>query len=130
MIRRVGEVLRLETESCPELVRLTSLSLNLAIEKVPRVELDARLGCRDIECTAGRRVHNMDDLSKRSHLAIKNEVVSIPNSVVVTTQSKNFSALQRTAGIIVHTEVTIGYTSPWRQVEAMLLAAAEPLAEL
>jgi len=44
---------------------------------------------------------------------------------VVTTQAKNFSMLQRTTGLIVHTSVTIGYTSPWRQVEAMLLNAAE-----
>ncbi|HWC16791.1 MAG TPA: mechanosensitive ion channel domain-containing protein, partial [Terriglobales bacterium] len=56
---------------------------------------------------------------------IKNEIVSIPNSVVVTTQAKNFSMLQRTTGLIVYTSVTIGYTSPWRQVEAMLLTAAE-----
>ena len=56
---------------------------------------------------------------------IKNEIVSIPNSVVVTTQAKNFSMLQRTTGLIVHTSVTIGYASPWRQVEAMLLTAAE-----
>lgn len=56
---------------------------------------------------------------------IKNEVVNIPNSVVVTTQTKNYSKLQKTTGVIVHTEVTIGYTAPWRQVEAMLLLAAE-----
>jgi len=56
---------------------------------------------------------------------IKNEIVNIPNSVVVTTQAKNFSMLQRTTGLIVHTSVTIGYMSPWRQVEAMLLNAAE-----
>jgi small-conductance mechanosensitive channel len=56
---------------------------------------------------------------------IKNEVVNIPNSLVVTIQSKNFSMLQRTTGLIVHTSVTIGYTAPWRQVEGMLLTAAE-----
>jgi small-conductance mechanosensitive channel len=56
---------------------------------------------------------------------IKNEIVNIPNSVVVTTQTKNFSMLQRTTGVIVHTSVTIGYAFPWRQVEAMLLTAAE-----
>ena len=56
---------------------------------------------------------------------IKNEVVNIPNSVVVTIQSKNFSMLQRTTGLIVHTSITIGYTAPWRQVEGMLLTAAE-----
>ena len=52
-------------------------------------------------------------------------MVNIPNSVVVSTQAKNFSRLQETTGIIVHTKVTIGYAAPWRQVEAMLIMAAE-----
>jgi small-conductance mechanosensitive channel len=56
---------------------------------------------------------------------IKNEVVNIPNSVVVSTQVKNFSRLQDTTGVIVHSEATIGYTAPWRQVEAMLILAAQ-----
>ena len=33
--------------------------------------------------------------------------------------------LARGEGLILHTEVGIGYETPWRQVEAMLLAAAE-----
>jgi len=55
---------------------------------------------------------------------IKNEVVSIPNSVVVSKEAKNFSRLQGADGVILHTSVTIGYTSPWRQVEALLIIAA------
>jgi small-conductance mechanosensitive channel len=38
----------------------------------------------------------------------------------------NYSSLARgSGGLILHTEVGIGYETPWRQVEAMLLAAAE-----
>jgi small-conductance mechanosensitive channel len=58
---------------------------------------------------------------------IKNEIVSVPNSVAVNTKVKNFSRLHRdteAGGVIVFTSVTIGYTTPWRQVEAMLILAA------
>ena len=37
----------------------------------------------------------------------------------------NYSSLARTQGLILHTNVGIGYETPWRQVEAMLLLAAE-----
>lgn len=36
----------------------------------------------------------------------------------------NYSALARERGLILHTTVGIGYETPWRQVEAMLLLAA------
>jgi small-conductance mechanosensitive channel len=57
--------------------------------------------------------------------SLKNEEVIIPNSTILTAQVINYSALARTEGLILHTEVGIGYETPWRQVEAMLLAAAE-----
>jgi small-conductance mechanosensitive channel len=36
----------------------------------------------------------------------------------------NYSAFTRSEGLILHTEVGIGYDTPWRQVEAMLKMAA------
>jgi hypothetical protein len=33
----------------------------------------------------------------------------------------NYSSLAKTRGLILHTTVGIGYETPWRQVEAMLL---------
>ena len=54
----------------------------------------------------------------------KNEEVSIPNSLVLATDVVNYSAATRAKGLIVHTSVGIGYETPWRQVEAMLLEAA------
>lgn len=56
---------------------------------------------------------------------IKNEVVTVPNSAIVGGQVVNYSSLARKAGLILHTTVTIGYDTPWRQVEALLVAAAE-----
>jgi small-conductance mechanosensitive channel len=54
----------------------------------------------------------------------KNEVVAIPNSAIVDGEVINYSSLAKTDGLILHTTVGIGYETPWRQVEAMLLEAA------
>jgi small-conductance mechanosensitive channel len=55
----------------------------------------------------------------------KNEIVSVPNSKIISGEVMNFSALARDDGLIIHTTVGIGYDVPWRQVRAMLLLAAE-----
>jgi small-conductance mechanosensitive channel len=52
---------------------------------------------------------------------VKNEEVIIPNSVVLATDVVNYSSQGRTEGLIVHSKVGIGYETPWRQVEAMLI---------
>ena len=57
--------------------------------------------------------------------SLKNEELILPNSIVIDSQIINYSALARSEGLILHTTVGIGYEVPWRQVEAMLLAAAE-----
>jgi small-conductance mechanosensitive channel len=59
---------------------------------------------------------------------IKNEDVSIPNSLVINNHIVNYSAQARTHGLILHTAVTIGYDVPWRQVEELLVAAARTTA--
>ena len=55
----------------------------------------------------------------------KNENVAIPNSVILGTEVINYSVFARERGLIVAQKVGIGYDVPWRQVEAMLLAAAD-----
>jgi small-conductance mechanosensitive channel len=61
-----------------------------------------------------------------THLrSYKNEEIVIPNSQILAHEVLNYSSLAREHGLILHTEVGIGYETPWRQVEAMLLAAAE-----
>ena len=60
-----------------------------------------------------------------THLrSFKNEEIVIPNSQILSGDVINYSSLARAHGLILHTEVGIGYETPWRQVEAMLLAAA------
>jgi small-conductance mechanosensitive channel len=61
-----------------------------------------------------------------THLrSFKNEELIIPNSQILNGEVMNFTSLSRTRGLILHTEVGIGYETPWRQVEAMLIMAAE-----
>jgi small-conductance mechanosensitive channel len=61
-----------------------------------------------------------------THLrTVKNEEVIIPNSTILNNEVVNYSSLARTRGLILHTTVGVGYATPWRQVEAMLLMAAE-----
>jgi small-conductance mechanosensitive channel len=52
------------------------------------------------------------------------EVLTLPNSMITNTVTKNYSRTVQGAGYVVDTVVTIGYDTPWRQVEAMLLEAA------
>jgi small-conductance mechanosensitive channel len=55
---------------------------------------------------------------------VTNEQVTIPNSSFLTTSVVNYTALAASHGLILHTEVGIGYEVPWRQVHAMLEEAA------
>jgi small-conductance mechanosensitive channel len=55
---------------------------------------------------------------------VKNEVVSIPNSLILTNQVINYTTLAAQRGLIVHTSVAIGYSAPWRTVHELLIAAA------
>ncbi len=52
------------------------------------------------------------------------EEVILPNSVVFGQPVRNFSRLVEDGQFVLHTAVTIGYATPWRQVHAMLLEAA------
>lgn len=54
----------------------------------------------------------------------KNEVVTIPNSFIMSSHTVNYSASARQYGLIIHTTVTIGYDVPWRQVHQLLINAA------
>jgi small-conductance mechanosensitive channel len=52
------------------------------------------------------------------------EMLTLPNSMITGAVTKNYSRTVQGAGYVVDTVVTIGYDTPWRQVEAMLLEAA------
>jgi small-conductance mechanosensitive channel len=55
---------------------------------------------------------------------VKNEVVSIPNSLILTNQVINYTTLAAQRGLIAHTSVAIGYSVPWKTVHELLIAAA------
>jgi small-conductance mechanosensitive channel len=54
-----------------------------------------------------------------------NEEITVPNSVIIGSQVINYSSQARQGRLILRTTVGIGYETPWRQVEGMLLLAAE-----
>ena len=56
---------------------------------------------------------------------MRNEEVTIPNAVLIGNPIKNYTSAGGEKGALVSTSVTIGYDTPWRQVHAMLIAAAE-----
>ncbi|MCE7761322.1 mechanosensitive ion channel [Pseudomonas putida] len=53
------------------------------------------------------------------------EVLTLPNSMITGSVTRNYSRVVQGQGYIVDTVVTIGYDTPWRQVEAMLVEAAQ-----
>jgi small-conductance mechanosensitive channel len=69
------------------------------------------------------------DIIERSLLVtrirtIKNEVISIPNSTVMSNHTMNYSVETENKGLIIHKTVTIGYDIPWQRVHELLLQAA------
>jgi small-conductance mechanosensitive channel len=56
---------------------------------------------------------------------IKNEVISIPNSTVMSSHTINFSSETADRGLILHSTVTIGYDVPWKKMHEALLMAAD-----
>ena len=60
----------------------------------------------------------------------KNDVITIPNANLMTSQTTNYTFSAHNYGVIVHTKVTIGYDMPWQQIRDLLLAAAAKTAHL
>ncbi len=57
---------------------------------------------------------------------IKNEIISVPNSTVMSNHTINYSnEADQGAGLILHTTVTIGYDVPWQKMHEALLNAAD-----
>jgi small-conductance mechanosensitive channel len=55
---------------------------------------------------------------------VKNEEVHLANSLLLGTASTNYSRLANSDGLYLPARVSVGYSTPWRQVHAMLLQAA------
>lgn len=56
---------------------------------------------------------------------IKNEIISIPNSAVMSSHTINYSSDAPLKGLIIHTTVTIGYDVPWKEMHETLIEAAK-----
>jgi small-conductance mechanosensitive channel len=56
---------------------------------------------------------------------LKNEIVTIPNSTVINSQTTNLSESAKTQGLIIHFDVSFSYETPWRTVHQLLIDAAE-----
>jgi small-conductance mechanosensitive channel len=74
-------------------------------------------------------VSELGMLSTKIHTT-KGELVTLPNAVVAGTKVINYSRQASMNGPLLHTAVTIGYDTPWRQVHGLLLMAADRTAGL
>lgn len=54
----------------------------------------------------------------------KNEIVSIPNSSVMSGHTINYSSEAPNSGLIIYSTVTIGYDVPWKKMHEILIEAA------
>lgn len=55
----------------------------------------------------------------------KNDIITIPNSNLMNSQTFNYTRSAEDFGIIVHTKVTIGYDMSWQLIRQLLLDAAK-----
>lgn len=54
----------------------------------------------------------------------KNEEITIPNSVVLAANTVNYSTFSKNEGLIIHTNITMGYDYAWQDIYAALIEAA------
>ncbi|MGO4817774.1 mechanosensitive ion channel domain-containing protein [Flavobacterium sp. W22_SRS_FP1] len=55
---------------------------------------------------------------------VKNEIISIPNSTVMSSHTINYSSDAPEKGLIIHSTITIGYDVPWKDMHQALIDAA------
>ncbi|HKH72368.1 MAG TPA: mechanosensitive ion channel domain-containing protein [Vicinamibacterales bacterium] len=55
----------------------------------------------------------------------RGELITVPNAVVIGQSMTNYTRTEGTPHLSLDTEVTIGYSTPWRQVQALLTLAAQ-----
>jgi len=54
----------------------------------------------------------------------KNEEITMSNSSIMSAQTFNYSHSAEQYGLILHTEISLGYDIPWRKIHQLLLEAA------
>lgn len=63
-------------------------------------------------------------------LTPQREFITIPNAVMISSPTTNYSRLSEETGVVVKSQVTIGYDVPWRQVHELLTGAARETSEV
>lgn len=58
------------------------------------------------------------------------EEIALPNTLVLSNVTRNFSRESKGRGFLLDTSLSIGYDTPWRQVHALLLDAARQIPEV
>jgi len=56
---------------------------------------------------------------------LKNEVITIPNASMMSSQTVNYNDSADNYGLIIHTTVGVQYNVPWQQVHELLIKAAK-----
>ena len=74
-------------------------------------------------------------LERRLHVTrlktFKNEDITIPNGIILTSHVTNLSQeVKKGEGLILYTSVTIGYNAPWKTVHQLLIEAASRTAHI
>ena len=54
----------------------------------------------------------------------KNELITIPNANIMSAQTVNYTHSAQEYGLILYATVTMGYDTPWRKVQELLIEAA------
>ncbi|HOG19700.1 MAG TPA: mechanosensitive ion channel, partial [Salinivirgaceae bacterium] len=54
-----------------------------------------------------------------------NEIITVPNSTILSSQVTNLSLSASDYGLIVHTKITIGYEVPWQVAHEVLMKTAK-----
>lgn len=55
----------------------------------------------------------------------KNEVITVPNAFIMSSQTTNYTASAQEYGLIIHASIGIGYDIPWQKVHECLVRAAK-----
>ena len=56
---------------------------------------------------------------------VKNEIISVPNSTVMSSHTINYTSEAEKNGLIIHSIITIGYDVPWNLIHEVLIEAAQ-----
>ncbi|ACC98603.1 Mechano-sensitive ion channel [Elusimicrobium minutum Pei191] len=61
---------------------------------------------------------------------IKNEVVTIPNSTIMTSNTINYTVSAKEYGLMLYAEVYVAYDVPWEKVNGALMQAAQNMPDI